>query len=509
MQATGKVELQNSVITPLVRIENLTVVLGGNPILKEVNFALYPGQIHAITGENGAGKSTLAKVIAGIYQPNSGEIFLSDHRTVLRSPKEAIRNGIALIHQEPLIFPDLNIAENVFVGKMPKKAGFTDHKTAIVRTNEILGRLGVNLSADSEVGNLSIAQQQMVELATAMSEEAKIWIFDETTASLTSKEVSELFKIIRVLRDQGCAIAMVTHHLNEVFELADTVTVLRDGEKVAERPISELDHDQLVNLMVGRDVGNVHIPRSSSEKADPFIELKDLTGPGFTNISLTVGKTEIVGIAGLVGAGRTEVARALFGITRPSSGAIAVRGEAVQIRSPKDAQKVGFALVPEDRQKHGLFPNLSISFNTSATILGESSNASWLNEKQMNVRSHEMLTSFKTVFTSLKQPVRQLSGGNQQKTIIARWLLGNPEFLILDEPTRGVDVGARREVHQALRNQAEAGKAILVISSDLSELLTLTDRIYIMKGGTIVGEMMTKDATEESIMVLAFGGVSE
>ena len=209
MQATGKVELQNSVITPLVRIENLTVVLGGNPILKDVNFALFPGQIHAITGENGAGKSTLAKVIAGIYQPNSGAIFLANQRTVLRSPKEAIRNGIALIHQEPLIFPDLNIAENVFVGKMPKKGGFTDHKTAIVRTNEILSRLGVNLSADSEVGNLSIAQQQMVELATAMSEEAKIWIFDETTASLTSKEVTELFKIIRVLRDQGCAIAMV------------------------------------------------------------------------------------------------------------------------------------------------------------------------------------------------------------------------------------------------------------------------------------------------------------
>ncbi|MEI8283273.1 MAG: ATP-binding cassette domain-containing protein, partial [Armatimonadota bacterium] len=238
---------------PLVRVEQLNVTLGGNPILKDIEFALYPGQIHAITGENGAGKSTLAKVIAGIHQPAFGTIYLGEKAVQIRTPKEAIRQGIALIHQEPLIFPDLNVAENVFVGRLPKKALMADHREAIRRTNEILQQLGVDILADSEVGNLSIAQQQMVELATAMSEDAKVWIFDETTASLTSKEVSELFKIIRGLQARGCAIAMVTHHLNEVFEIADTVTVLRDGAKIAERKITDLNHDQLVNLMVGRD----------------------------------------------------------------------------------------------------------------------------------------------------------------------------------------------------------------------------------------------------------------
>ena len=509
MQATGKIELRKLDLQPLVRVEKLNVVLGGNSILKDIDFALYPGQIHAITGENGAGKSTLAKVIAGIYQPNSGEVFLEEKSVVIRSPGEAIRLGIALIHQEPLIFPDLNVAENVFVGRLPKKAKMADHREAVRRTSEILRRLGVGIDAESEVGNLSIAQQQMVELATAMSEDAKVWIFDETTASLTSKEVGELFVIIRALKDQGCAIAMVTHHLNEVFEIADTVTVLRDGAKVAEREITDLDHDQLVNLMVGRDISQDHLSRSDQGQVEGFIDIKDLSGPGFHNVSLSIGKTEIVGIAGLVGAGRTEVARALFGITQPTSGSIMVRGETVQIRSPKDAQRSGFALVPEDRQKHGLFPSLNIGFNTSANILDQSSRASWVFEKKLDSRSTDILNSFKTVFSGLRQQVRYLSGGNQQKTIIARWLLGNPDFLILDEPTRGVDVGARREVHQALRAQAEDGKALMVISSDLSELLTLTDRIYVMKGGTIVGEMKTKDATEESVMALAFGGGNE
>ena len=495
--------------TPLIRVENLNVVLGGNSILKNIDFALRSGEIHAITGENGAGKSTLAKVIAGIHQPVSGTISLDGKPVTLRSPKDAIRNGIALIHQEPLIFPDLDVAENVFVGRLPKKASLVDHKEAIRRTNEILQQLGVNIRADSEVGNLSIAQQQMVELATAMSEDAKVWIFDETTASLTSKEVNELFKIIRGLRDRGCAIAMVTHHLNEVFDLADVVTVLRDGAKVAERKITDLDHDQLVNLMVGRDIAKDRLSRSDQSKIEPYIEVDNLTGPGFHDVSLSVGRTEIVGIAGLVGAGRTEVARSLFGITKPSGGTIKVDGKDIQIRSSKDAQSHGFALVPEDRQKHGLFPNLSIEFNTSANILGTSSILAWLKNREMQEKSVGILGSFQTVYKQITQPIRQLSGGNQQKTIIARWLLSNPDFLILDEPTRGVDVGARREVHQVLRNQAEAGKAILVISSDLAELLTLTDRIYVMRGGTIVGEFLTKNASEEAVMALAFGGATE
>lgn len=492
----------------LVRTEKLAVALGGVQILKEVDFELRPGEIHAITGENGAGKSTLAKVIAGIYQPVSGKIFLDGEPTILRSPREAIHRGIALIHQEPLIFPDLNVAENVFVGRLPSRAGIADHREAIAKTNEILRKLNAPFEAESEVAHLSIAQQQMVELATAMSEDANVWIFDETTSSLTAKEVGELFEIIRNLRDRGCAIAIVTHHLNEVFDLADTVTVLRDGAKVGEHRIEDLDHQKLVNLMVGRDISHDRLHRTSSTQAEPFFVAENISGPGYNNVSFLVGQGEIVGLAGLVGAGRTEVARSLFGITRVSHGILRLKGESIHVNSPRQAQGLGFALVPEDRQKHGLFADLSIDYNTSANILRASSRFGWLNLRRMRDKSLAMLQSFRTVFQRIEQPIWQLSGGNQQKTVIARWLLAKPDFLILDEPTRGVDVGARREVHQFLRDQAENGKAILMISSDLPELLTVTDRIYVMRNGTIVGELPTEGASEESVMALAFGGVA-
>ncbi|MBS1701430.1 MAG: sugar ABC transporter ATP-binding protein [Armatimonadetes bacterium] len=498
--------MTDSPLTPLIRTEKLDVVLGGVPILTGIDFDILPGEVHAITGENGAGKSTLAKVIAGIYQPAGGSLFLDGQMISIKSPGDAIHRGIALIHQEPLIFPDLDVASNIFVGRLPKKGPIADHAEAARRTNEILTELGANFDAKAEVGRLSIAQQQMVELATAMSEDARVWIFDETTASLTPKEVAELFKIIRRLKEKGCAIAIVTHHLNQVFEIADRITVLRDGRKVAEKQTAEVDHRQLVNLMVGRDISHERMPRSNQPLPDPYLVLQDLTGPGYHNVSLNVRRTEIVGIAGLVGAGRTEVARSLFGITHATDGAILVDGQTVRVANPCHAQSIGFALVPEDRQKHALFPDLSIQFNTSANILRESSKAGWINSKATKSKSLAILESFRTVFKHLEQPIRQLSGGNQQKTIIGRWLLAEPDFLILDEPTRGVDVGARREVHQFLRDQAESGKAVLVISSDLPELLTLTDRIYVMRQGTIVGEVQTESATEESLMALAFGG---
>lgn len=494
--------------TALVRTETLNVSLGGVPILKSIDFELRPGEVHAITGENGAGKSTLAKVIAGIYQPVSGKIFLDGKAVTIKSPGDAIRRGIALIHQEPLIFPDLDVASNIFVGRMPKSKGIVDHRQAKARANDILKQLGVSFDAQADVGTLSIAEQQMVELATAMSEEARVWIFDETTASLTPKEVAELFTIIRSLRDKGCAIAIVTHHLDEVFEIADTVTVLRDGTKVTERAIGDLTQPELVSLMVGREIEQAHIASSHAEPGDTYLEVSNLAGPGYEDVSLKVRAKEIVGLAGLVGAGRTEVARSLFGITHPSKGQIFVEGSAITVRNPQQAQSFGFAMVPEDRQRHGLFPSLDIGYNTSATILKTNSKFGWLDQGHLRNSALTILKSFHTVFRQLTQPVSQLSGGNQQKTVIARCLLQNPKLLILDEPTRGVDVGARREVHQFLRNQADAGKAILMISSDLPELLTVTDRIYVMYQGRIVGEIPTREATEEKIMALAFGGAS-
>ena len=492
--------------TALIRTEMLNVSLGGVSILKSIEFELRPGEVHAITGENGAGKSTLAKVIAGIYQPVSGKIFLDGKPVTIKSPGDAIHRGIALIHQEPLIFPDLDVASNIFVGRMPKSKGMVDHRQAETKANDILKQLGVNFDARADVGTLSIAEQQMVELATAMSEDAKVWIFDETTASLTSKEVAELFAIIRSLRDRGCAIAIVTHHLDEVFEIADTVTVLRDGTKVAERAIGELTQPELVSLMVGREIEQAHIASSHAEPGSVYLEVQNLAGPGYENVSLNVRTREIVGLAGLVGAGRTEVARSLFGITHPSNGKILVEGNAVTVRNPQQAQTMGFAMVPEDRQRHGLFPSLEIGYNTSATILKSNAQFGWLNQSRLQHAAKSILESFHTVYRQLAQPVSQLSGGNQQKTVIGRCLLQNPKLLILDEPTRGVDVGARREVHQFLRSEADKGKAILMISSDLPELLTVTDRIYVMYQGRVVGEMPTREATEEKIMALAFGG---
>lgn len=492
----------------LVRTENLNVELGGLLILKGIDFELRPGEVHAITGENGAGKSTLAKVIAGIYQPVSGSLFLEGNVVTIKSPGDAIQKGVALIHQEPLIFPDLDVASNIYVGRMPKARGMVDHSSAQKRADEILKQLGVGFDSRSDVGSLSIAEQQMVELATAMSENAKVWIFDETTASLTPKEVAELFKIIRDLKAKGCAIAIVTHHLDEVFEIADTVTVLRDGTKVAEKPITELTQPELVSLMVGREIEQQHIQSQHAEPGEVYLEVQNLVGPGYNNVSLEVRSREIVGIAGLVGAGRTEVARSLFGITHPTSGRISVGGQSISIKNPHHAQQIGIALVPEDRQRHGLFPTLEIGYNTSATILSANSKAGWVNQGALKTAALAILESFKTVYRNLTQPVNQLSGGNQQKTVIGRCLLQDPKLLILDEPTRGVDVGARREVHQFLRRQSDEGKAILMISSDLPELLTVTDRIYVMHQGRIVGQMSTREATEESIMALAFGGHS-
>ena len=490
----------------LVRTENLNVELGGLPILKGIDFELRAGEVHAITGENGAGKSTLAKVIAGIYQPASGSIFLDGAAVTIKSPGDAIAKGIALIHQEPLIFPDLDVASNIFVGRMPRKATMVDHAEARRRADIILKQLGVSFDARSDVGRLSIAEQQMVELATAMSEDAIVWIFDETTASLTPKEVAELFLIIQELKAKGCAIAIVTHHLDEVFEIADTVTVLRDGTKVAERAIHDLTQPELVSLMVGREIEQQHIKSAHASPGAVMLSVENLVGPGYQGVSIEVREREIVGLAGLVGAGRTELARSLFGITHPSSGVVKVDGNAIHVKNPQHAQALGFAMVPEDRQQHGLFPNLDIGYNASATILRANSTVGWLNQGKLRQAALSILESFRTVYRNLAQPVSQLSGGNQQKTVIGRCLLQNPKLLILDEPTRGVDVGARREVHQFLRKQADDGKAILMISSDLPELLTVTDRIYVMHQGRIVGQMPTGEATEEKIMALAFGG---
>jgi rhamnose transport system ATP-binding protein len=486
-----------------LRATGITVTFGGVDVLRDVNLELNPGEIHALTGENGAGKSSLAKVIAGVYRPRTGAVELNGAQVKFNKPREALKHGIALIHQEPLTFPDLDITENIFVGHHPAKAGIVSWKAAYAKATEILKELGVNLDPHARVGGLSVAKQQMVELASAMSHEANVWIFDETTAPLTTKEVEELFAIMRKLRDRGCALVIVTHHLDEVFAIADKITVLRDGQKVAERKTSETSVEEIVKLMVGRDISAERF--ASGVPGEVFLELKGLSGPGFKNISLQVKQGEVLCLAGLVGAGRTELAQALFGITRPTEGTITLQGKETRIKSPQAARKHGIALVPEDRQHDGLLMPQPIVFNSTLAYLSSLTTAGLLNRKRLKQTSEDYATRLQLAHRDQDQPVLQLSGGNQQKVVLSKWLMTNPKLLILDEPTRGVDVGAKHEVHKFIREQANSGVAVLMISSDLPEVLALSDRIAVMREGSLVTTLNGPTATAEQVMFAATG----
>jgi len=496
-----------------INAKQITVTFGAVDVLKNVDLELHPAEIHAIIGENGAGKSSLAKVIAGEYRPREGTIELNNKQVNFKNPKEALRHRIALIHQEPITFQDLDITENIFAGHHPRKLGFINWKAAHQQAQEILNKLGTNLNPHAKVAGLSVAQQQMVELAAAMSHDAKVWIFDETTAPLTPKEVEELFAIMRNLRDQGCTIAMVTHHLEEVFAIADRITVLRDGIKVAEKTPKETNTQELIQLMIGRELSNFspspaamhRAPQERGLGGEVSLQLTNLTGPGFTNVSLEIKAGEIVGLAGLVGSGRTELARALFGITQRTAGIITLYGKNIEIKNPKDARRQHIALVPEDRQHDGLLMPQGIAFNATLADLKKLSKNGWLKRKGLSQTTKQFAERLRIAHRNLEQPVLELSGGNQQKVVLSKWLMTNPKLLILDEPTRGVDVGAKQEVHQLIKEQAANGIAILMISSDLLEIIALSNRIVVMRKGTTVATLDSKTAAKEQIMSAAFG----
>jgi rhamnose transport system ATP-binding protein len=488
-----------------VNAKSITVTFGGVDVVKDVDLDLHAGEIHALVGENGAGKSSLAKVIAGVYRARLGSVLLDGAEIKLKSPREALKHGIALIHQEPLTFPDLDVTENTFVGHLPGSCGVVDWGQAHVQARAILDSLGANLSPHERVGGLSVAQQQRVEVAAATSHAARVWIFDETTAPLTPKEVEDLFVIMRRLRGQGCALLMVTHHLDEVFAIADRITVLRDGRKVAEKTPAGTSIPEIVRLMVGRELSGEKLHSTTAATAAPILQVKNLSGAGFRNATLQVRPSEVVTLAGLVGAGRTELARALFGITRPTGGVILWDGHAVVIPSPQSAMKLGIALVPEDRQHDGLLMPQAISFNATLAFLKRLSPGAWLLRGKLNEVSRGYANRLNLVHLSQDQPVNQLSGGNQQKVVLAKWLMTGPKLLILDEPTRGVDVGAKHEVHKLIREQADQGLAVLMISSDLPEVLALSDRIVVMHQGRTIAEFEGSTATEQQIMFAATG----
>ena len=490
---------------PLVEIVGASKRFDATQALDDVSLALHAGEIHALLGENGAGKSTLIKVMTGIYPPDRGSIVMNGEELTLRTGAEAQRYGIAAIYQEPAIFPDLNVAENIFLGHRNRGA-LMRWRRMHREAEELLGQLDVNLDVRALASTLSVAGQQAVEIAKAISLDVRVLIMDEPTAALSAHEVDRLFRQVRDLSARGVAVLFISHRLDEVFELADRITVLRDGRLISSRSRREATPEQVIRDMVGRDVADF-FARSDHAPDETVLRVEDLGRDGaFSGVSFEVRRGEVLGLAGLVGAGRTDVALALFGIAPADSGRLELEGREVQIRSPHQAMRQGIAYLSEDRRQRGLSMPQSVTANiTLATLRRYVSRLRLLDssaERSVADGFRRML-SIRT--PSLETPVDQLSGGNQQKTMLAKWLTTEPTVLILDEPTRGIDVGAKAEVHHIVDELARSGLAIVLISSELPEVLGMSDRVLVMREGQVVGVFGRDEATEERIVTAAMG----
>ena len=493
-------------MTPLLQLSSVTKSFGAVHALKGVSFDLQAGEVHALLGENGAGKSTLIKVITGAHQPDSGSLTLNGQSIANLTPAAAHNLRIACIYQQPALFPDLTVAENIALRLEPasalRKINWHERHD---RATQLLQRIGANISPDAEVRSLSMPGQQLVEIACAIGAGARIVIMDEPTASLTQKETHLLFAIVRDLRETGVGIIYISHRLEEIFQLADRVTVLRDGESVGTNKVDDLTETELIKMMVGREVSAIY-PAAESAPGEIVLALKNLScaAGGVHDVSLEIRAGEILGLSGLVGAGRTELARALFGITPADAGEIILKGQRITISSPQEAVAHGIAYVPEDRRRHGVILPMPIAQNITMAIHPRIFPGTWLRfgaERQLAlefIRDLDVRTSGPDALGG------SLSGGNQQKISLARWLATKPRLLILDEPTQGVDVGAKSEIHKIIRRLAQQGLAVLMISSDLPEILGMSDRIAVMRGGTLVVVLPSKSDTH-TVMAKALG----
>jgi rhamnose transport system ATP-binding protein len=488
----------------ILELKNISKSFSGVEVLHEVSFALRPGEVHALLGENGAGKSTLVKIITGVHQPDKGEIFLKGEHVHFSDARESRQAGIAAIYQELSLFPDLDVAENIFAGRQPLASGKrVDWRKLYAEAGKLLESLGVKLDLKQKARMLSIAQQQMVEIARAFSINAQILIMDEPTSSLTLHEVDDLFRLVRRLREQGTAIIFISHRLDELFALADRVTVLRDGSYVDTREINDVTRDDLIRMMVGRTITNL-FPKQAVRAGEVVLKVENLSRAGsFYNVSFELRRGEILGLAGLVGAGRTNVARAIFGVEPPTAGRIEVEGREVVITSPQQAIELGLAYVPEDRQLHGLIPAMSLTPNISLPTLHQHARAGWLQDKSERRSAYEAALQMEVRANNIWQLARELSGGNQQKVVLAKWLSTKPRILILDEPTRGIDVGTKAAVHALMSNLAAEGMAILMISSELPEILGMSDQVIVMREGHVTGHFPRAGATQENIISAA------
>ncbi len=492
--------------TPVLVASNISKSFGGVHALEDVQFEAAPGEVHALLGENGAGKSTLIKIFTGVHQPDGGTLRLNGAVVHFPGPRDARDAGIAAIYQEPSLFPELDIAENIFVGRQPVRAGSVAWKQMTSEAAALLHTLGVKLDPRTKANRLSVAQQQMVEIARALSINAKILIMDEPTSSLTLAEVADLFEIVRRLREQGTAIIFISHRLEELFQIADCVTILRDGRYVDTRPMEGVTTDMLIQMMVGRQLTDL-FPKLDVKPGEPLLEVQGLARAGkFRDVSFTVRAGEIVGMAGLVGAGRTEVACSLFGVDPATAGTIRIDGKAVKISSPQQAMRMGLAYVPEDRQHQGLVLPMSIAENVTLPILQRMRKGPFFDARTEGSVAETAADRMEVKRATVWQKARELSGGNQQKVVLAKWLETNPRILILDEPTRGIDVGTKAAVHALMSKLASEGMAILMISSELPEVLGMSDRIIVMREGRMTAHFNRAEATQAKVMLAATTG---
>ncbi|MFQ3549873.1 MAG: sugar ABC transporter ATP-binding protein [Armatimonadota bacterium] len=505
----SKIDQNNKILPPLLEMKNISKSFPGVRALDNVSFKVAQGEVHALIGENGAGKSTLMKILAGAYSADSGEIILNKRKLHLKSPQQAIEEGISIIYQEFNLVPSLSVAENLFLGREPlvKKSNVINYSKLYSDTKKILNEIGLDINPKINVEDLSIAQQQMVEIAKATSRNSKIIAMDEPSATLTEHELERLFELIRKLKNNGVSIIYISHRLEEMFEIADRVTVLRDGLYIDTKNILDTNREEVIKMMVGRELGEA-IPKKFAELGKTLLEIKNLSKKGVVeNISFNVKAGEIVGLVGLVGAGRTETARLIFGADKKTTGDIFINGEKVNIKSPVDAISKGIGLVNEDRKAQGLVLGMSVKENISLAYLDKLSLLGFIKASDEKSESAKYVNDLQIKTPSIDQEVQNLSGGNQQKVVLAKWLITNPKILIFDEPTRGIDVGAKTEIYQLMNRLAEAGNAIIMISSELPEVLGMSDRIIVMHEGKIAGELSREEATQEKIMHLATGGV--
>ncbi|CAM3434331.1 MULTISPECIES: sugar ABC transporter ATP-binding protein [Paenibacillus] len=490
-----------------IEMKNIHKSFGTNRVLAGVDFDLREGEVHALMGENGAGKSTLMNILTGLHSRDEGTIVIDGQETYFSSPKEAEEKGIAFIHQELNIWPEMTVLDNLFIGKEPTSGlGFLNMKQMKALAKEQFGKLSVTIPLTQEAGECSVGQQQMIEIAKALMTKAKVIIMDEPTAALTEREIEKLFEVIRSLKNEGVSIVYISHRMEEIFTICDRITVMRDGKSVDTKPIPDTNFDEVVRKMVGRELTERY-PARHPVPADVVLEVKNISSKGkFENVSFSVRAGEIVGMSGLMGAGRTEMMRAIFGLDPLDSGEIWVRGKKVNIRKPDDAVKHGIGFITEDRKDEGLVLDFSVRENMALTNLFSFSSKGFISAKK-ELDFVDTLTKRLQIKThTTETPARNLSGGNQQKVVIAKWIGIGPSVLILDEPTRGVDVGAKREIYQLMNELTERGVAILMVSSELPEVLGMSDRILVVHEGRISGEVSGENATQEQIMTLATGG---